>query len=45
MGFPARKYRPDDTPAVPISALVQAFGVRDDSVERALDRAASGPGA
>lgn len=36
MGFPARKYRPDDTPAVPISALVQAFGVRDDSVERAL---------
>lgn len=36
MGFPARKYRPDTTPEIPISALVQAFGVRDGSVERAL---------
>jgi len=36
MGFPAHKYRPDDTPAVPISALIQAFGVRNDDVERVL---------
>lgn len=36
MGFPAYRYRPDDTPAVPISALIQAFGARDNSVERVL---------
>lgn len=36
MAFPAYQYRPDDTPPIPVSALVNAFGLRDDEVERVL---------